>query len=432
MTNSVADPRRQQDLRAITTSDVTCPFCGLLCDDLEVESKTDGELVMKKNGCDKAINGFGQDQAPAVPAINGKQVSLDEAVKKAAKIIKASSYPLFSGMATDVSGVRAVIQLADRCGGLIDHMLSAGMLRNFNVLQDSGWVMTTLGEFRNRADLIIFAGTDAGRHPRFFERCVWNTHALYDLKPESREIVFLGDKLQTSAGISPTGRKPTVINCDIDHLGEVFGAINALLQNSLVNNPTVGGAKITELKALLEQMRAAQYGVIVWEPATLNSPHADLTVQAICRVVNELNKSTRFAGFTLGGDEGAATTASVCAWQTGYPIRTSFGRGYPEFLPERGTSQTLANQIADALIWISAFSTDRPAPATELPSIVLGRPGLETGSTPSVFIPVGTPGLDHGGTLVRCDNVVSLPVRALRDLKLRSVAQVINQIYDAL
>jgi formylmethanofuran dehydrogenase subunit B len=41
-----------------------------------------------------------------------------------------------------------------------------------------------------------------------------------------------------------------------------------------------------------------------------------------------------------------------------------------------------------------------------------------------VFIPVGTPGLDHAGRLVRVDNVVSLPLKDLGRSELPSVADV--------
>ena len=45
-----------------------------------------------------------------------------------------------------------------------------------------------------------------------------------------------------------------------------------------------------------------------------------------------------------------------------------------------------------------------------------------------MLIPVGTPGLDHAGSVYRTDAVVSLPVRRLRATGLPSVAEVLEAI----
>ena len=46
-------------------------------------------------------------------------------------------------------------------------------------------------------------------------------------------------------------------------------------------------------------------------------------------------------------------------------------------------------------------------------ALLLGTPGLALAAPPAVFIPVGTPGLDHSARLIRVDNVVSLPLKDL-------------------
>jgi formylmethanofuran dehydrogenase subunit B len=87
---------------------------------------------------------------------------------------------------------------------------------------------------------------------------------------------------------------------------------------------------------------------------------------------------------------------------------------------------------ADALLWISSFSETRGPPATTVPTVVLGRSGMALEREPEVYIPVGTPGVDHGGTLFRADRVVALPVQQLRSSTLPSVADAIAAIEAAL
>jgi formylmethanofuran dehydrogenase subunit B len=51
---------------------------------------------------------------------------------------------------------------------------------------------------------------------------------------------------------------------------------------------------------------------------------------------------------------------------------------------------------------------------------------------PDVFIPVGTPGIDHAGHAYRMDNVVAIRLKKLRDSGLPSTAEVLNAIEHAL
>jgi formylmethanofuran dehydrogenase subunit B len=51
---------------------------------------------------------------------------------------------------------------------------------------------------------------------------------------------------------------------------------------------------------------------------------------------------------------------------------------------------------------------------------------------PDVFIPVGTPGIDHAGHAYRLDNVVAIRLKKLRDAGLPSTAEVLTAIEQAL
>ena len=92
----------------------------------------------------------------------------------------------------------------------------------------------------------------------------------------------------------------------------------------------------------------------------------------------------------------------------------------------------LENGEGDLLVWVASFSPDLGPPASKLPSIVLGTPGLKLAATPKVFIPIGTPGVDHGGRIIRVDNVVSLPLKNLGRSTLPRAADVLAAIELAL
>ncbi len=172
---------------------------------------------------------------------------------------------------------------------------------------------------------------------------------------------------------------------------------------------------------------------MVWAPPGLNFPQADLAVHLICEIVKDLNVTTRFAGLSLGGNEGAPSAASVSTWQTGYPLRVSYANGKPEYDSYRySIGRMLAENEGDLLVWLSSFTTDLGPPSTRIPTIVLGTPGLRLSQPPAVFIPVGTPGIDHAGTMIRCDNVVSLPMKNLGRSQLPRAADVLAAIEKAI
>jgi formylmethanofuran dehydrogenase subunit B len=409
----------------------TCPFCGLLCDDLTVRTQS-GAIAVTGAGCALSVAAFGHqaDAAAVQPRVGGRTATLDEAAAKAADVLRAARQPLICGLATDVAGMRAVMSLADRCGAVLDHMNSVAKFRNLLVLQDSGWITTTLGEVKNRADLIILAGTDVvSRFPRFFERFVWNRETLFELDPQQREIVYLGQGLDTRAGISPTGRAPNLVPCEVARLGEAFGFMRALLAGRRLQARGAAGVPGADWQALVERIRAARYTVIVWAAPDLDFPHAELTVRNLCELIKDLNRSARVAGLPLGGSNGDFTADAVELWQTGFPFRTGFGTGAPAYDPYQWSAvRLLSSGEADAMLWIGSFDADLPPPRAGVPSIVLGRGGMALKREPDVFIPVGTPGLDHAGHLLRADKVVALPLPKLRDIGLPGVAQVVAAI----
>lgn len=410
--------------------DVACPFCGLVCDDLVV-TEHDGRLSVRANGCRISTPAFERAPSSDAPRLAGRAVPLAEAVSGAARLLHAARQPLFAGLGTDVGGSRAIVRLAERCGGVLDHMNSAAGVRDTMVLQDSGWIATTLSEVRNRADLLVVAGRDVvGRFPRFYERCITNTESMFSGERRC-EIVFLGEG--PAEGAPPLAAAVTVVPCAMEQLRGVCAVLRALVAGRRAPTMGVGGLPLDVLKSLAERMQAARYGVLAWSAAELNVPHGELTVQALCELVTELGRRTRFSGLPLAGGDGDATFESVHLWHSGFGARTGYGRGYAVYDPYHfSTARMLDSGEADALVWISSFSETRTPPATAVPTVVLGRAGMSCAPEPAVFIPVGTPGLDHPGHLFRTDRVVALPLAGLRTSRLPTVAQAIEAIEGAL
>lgn len=407
---------------------VPSPFCGIGSDDLKV--RVQGEQVeVLENGDEVTKPAFEQPLGDRRPLIQGKPVSLEAAVARAAEILKQAELPLIAGLATDVAGMRAALKLADRLGAVVDSLGSQAALRNILVLQDSGWMTTTLAEVKNRADLLVALGVDIDvLFPRFFERYL-GVDGLF-VEAACREVVYLG-KPPSNAWARTRGLK--VLSCANEDLPAVVAVLRALVNARPLAVETVGGVSVADLESLADKLKTARYGVIAWAASALNWPHAELTVQMTCELIKSLNRTTRCVGLPLGGKEGDQTATQVCGWLTGFPTRVRFSRGFPEYDPYLyATDRLLADGEVDALLWISAYNTDRSPPSSKAPTIVLGRCGMTFEQTPEVYIPVGVPGIDHAGHTYRMDNVVAIRLFKLREVGLPSTAQVLGSIYQAL
>lgn len=412
---------------------VACPFCGILCDDLEI-SNTGGALKVLKNGCARAIAGFERDVSHGTTQIAGKDATLAEAVAAAAKLLSQARQPILGGLGTDVDGVRAVLSLAEKTGAVVGHAFSEASYRNFRVLQSGGWVMSTLTEARNRADLFIVAGSDLQTlHPRFFERIVNNERSMFYDTPPKRTVVFLGEGLDASGVTGPRIGEVITLPAKSERIGEIISAMRAMSKGVSVTGDTIGGLPRAAVEDLVDRCKKASYGIIIWASPSLDFDNADLTVQAIAEYVKEINQHSRFAGLSLGGDEGSYSATAVCSWQSGFPLRLSFASGKPDYDPERyDVKRMLKQKESDLLMWIASYTPDLTPPPTDIPMIVLGTPGLKLTRTPDVFIPVGTPGADHAGNIIRCDSVACLPMTDLGRSSLPSAADVVAQIEAAL
>lgn len=391
---------------------ITCPACGLLCDDIEVSSATPPAM---KNACPKGSSFFLQSYQAVSDyqaLIGGKPATLDEAITKAAGILNDCKKPLFAGLGTEVQGMRAVMRLAQKTNAILDHMQSHSTVHNTRALQNSGWITTTFSEIKNRADLILAIGTDiASSHPRFFERLAVSKDRLSN--NPSPEIIFLGANSEHGKNIHTHPEK----------LPEILNVMNALLNGKKIQAATIAGVSLADLQSLTEKLKQASYTAVIWSAASFKNSHADLAIQSIIQLIAKLNESTRAAGLPLTSGDGDSSVNSVSTWLSGYATRLSFDNGMPEY---NSFSYAADKQLknADALLWISTFNPVSP-PESKVPLIAIGHPATQFAQQPDVFIPVGIPGIDHAGLMFRMDSSITLPLKKLRESTLPGLSDVI-------
>ncbi len=403
----------------------TCPVCPLLCDGFSLSS-AGTTLHLSGSKCSRAgaaLSMFGTQAAASEPAIDGQAVSLEAALDAAATLLRASRQALFGGMATDVAGTRALFRLANATGAVLDHAKGDSLMHSLRALQDRGLFYTTLAEIRNRADLVVCLGTDPGEHyPEFFNRCAPAADASV-----RREVVFVG-----------AGARPVRTGLEADRVealapaGDVFDV--AAMLAALVSGRRPARPD-DALAALAERMRSASYCVLVWESGRLPE-HGALFAEAVLRIVDALNRTTRAASFCLGGDHGAYTANYALAWMSGLPLRTGvLPRGLVHEPQRYATTRLVADKAVDLLLWVASFGAELAPPVSDLPLVVLGHPALRTAVAVggrNVFIPVSTPGIGSAGHLFRADGGVVLPLVPVYEDRLPTVAEVATRLCERL
>ncbi len=307
-------------------------------------------------------------------------------------------------------------------------------------IQEVGEVTCTLGEIRNRADLVIFWGCDpATSHPRHAERySVFSAGRFTPRGRQDRTVVMVGDANHVGDWrLDPDGNQPDIVISLTP--GEDFETLNCLLA---MLNGTWRGPVQPELEQLLNLMKGCRYGVVffglglaktsMWSSGE-NSKTGQHDVAALLKLVAELNAHTRFTArrMRLQGDVSGAD--NVLCWQTGYPFGVDFSRGYPRYNPGEYTANELLERgDVDACLLMGAetigyFSESALERLNAIPSVLIDYPNATAPLTPSVQITTAVHGIHAGGTIYRMDNV-PMSLRALRSSTLATDQEVLAEI----
>lgn len=398
-------------------NNVTCPFCSLLCDDLTVRQQKH-QLSVSANACRLARQGFSAPPPAPEASVRGAPATVGQALSATAKLLRKSRKPLIAGLGTDVNGVRAALQLAEKTDAALLHSREGHARHNLKALQARGGITATLAEVKNRADAIIFIGNNVtGDYPRFIERFINAPHSLF--AGAGRKLAYLGRPGRVELE-GCDDHEPVVISGRNDEIAENLALLRARLSDSqLLDFGNMPAAKARKLEQVAGLVRDAKYGVLVWNPVALPEGEADLVIGSAQDLLRALNARQRFAGLSLGGSNGGASWQSVATWQTGFPAAVDFNGGCP-------SGGGIDTADVDSLLWISGFAKEAP-PSLGVPTVILS-PYRVGASDADVYIPTGVPGIDHAGNLFRTDGVISLPLRKLRASGAQSAAEVIGRI----
>jgi formylmethanofuran dehydrogenase subunit B len=346
--------------------------------------------------------------------VNGVAVSVETAAEEAARLLTRSRQPIFAGLATDIAGARATVALAEKLRGAYDHIHSETVFRDLDVMRQAGLMITTPNEARLRADVLLFVGpklTDAW--PDMLERLDLASAAKCDTAQAPRMKIWLGPGRK-----DPVEASSLVFAATAAGLPNVVAALRALVAGKKIRMADAAQTKLTEIA---KHLWAARFGVVVWSAGSIDS----LVIEMLYGLIDDLNQTTRFSGLPLAASMNAMGVLQTSGWMTGFPMRTGFGRGYPEHDVWRFESNRMIESgEADAAVWISSYESGAPVWKRRVPLVALATPKTRFPYPPDVLIEVGAPGIDHDGVEYVADTGTLVMVEA----KQRSDAPRIDQM----
>jgi formylmethanofuran dehydrogenase subunit B len=414
--------------------DVACTVCGCVCDDLQLTVE-ENRITRAVGSCRLSEDWFLEQESkqPHVTEIRGVPCEIDAAIDEAAAILRQSRSPLIYGLSrSSTEGQREAVRLADTIGANIDTTASLCHAPSIVAIQSVGESTCSLGEIRNRADLVLFWGVDPARsHPRHFER--YSVDPTGEFVPRGRT-----DRTVVVIDVEPTESSALAdrfLQIEPGRDFEAIWALRAMMRGLPVAATASVGTSLAPLRDLADLMKSCRCGVVFFGLGLSTRGLGHLNVEALLRLVAELNDYTRFHArrMRIPGDVTGADT--VLCWQTGYPFSVNLSRAYPRYNPgEFSANELLERREVDACLLVGSEGIEKMSSRAvdhlrNIPTIALDHPTVQAPIDATVRFTTAVYGIHLPGTAYRMDEV-PIPLKQVLSTDYPSDAEVLSRIRE--
>jgi len=409
-------------IRKVT--DVTCPFCGSLCDDIEVDIENN-DVKTVYNACTigttKFFSANEKESRFTKPMLrkDGELVpiSWDEAIEEAAKILKEAERPLlygFSSTSTEAQGYG--FEIAEELGAVLDQTASVCHGPSVLAIQDTGYSGATLGEIKSRANVIIYWGSNpSAAHPRHMSRYSMFVRGFFrDKGAKDRTLIVVDPRNTDTAKLADIH-----ITVEQGKDYELVSAMRAALRG--VDIPAmVAGVPKEKILEVIEIMKKAFFGVLFFGMGLTQTFGRHRNIDTAINLVRELNSYTKWIIQPQRGHYNVTGAGTVWSWQTGFPYAIDFARGYARYNPgEYAANDVLRSGEADAALIVASdpgahFPAVSVKHLAKIPVIAVECHQTPTTELAYLVLPASIVGIEVEGTAYRMDHV-PIHMRKVRD-----------------
>jgi len=404
-----------------------CTFCGNVCDDIEFDG------VTGKNLCPIGEAKFAAKRRIEAPMVRGRRVSYEEAIEKAAEVLVNAKRPLLYGWASTVNeAIRLGVILAEKLGGVYDQCSSVCHAPSTLAMIEEGIPGGTLGQAKNRADVVVFWGCNpVEAHPRHPSRYSVMTKGFLTKGRQHRHVIVVDVRKTATAYLATEFYQ---IKPGYDYA--VFTALRSIINGYEKAVPEeVGGISKKKLKELADILINGKYGVIFYGLGLTHSRGQDRNVENIVKLVQTLNRHTRYILQPMRGHFNVVGAGEVAAWEAGYEYAIDFSRGYSRFLPSEFTAvEVLVRRDCDAALIVASdpaahFPKEAVKRLAEIPVIQIDPHPNVTTLLADIVIPSALVGIEAEGTVYRMDGI-PLRVKKLKDTEYWSDYEILKLMLD--
>ena len=432
-------------------TDVICPFCGTLCDDIIVKVSDDGKQILEvENACaigaEKFLHAQNPDRItrPRMKQENGewKEVSYEEAAKYTAKILCDAKKPLMYGWSsTSCEAQSTGHMIAEKVGGIVDNTATVCHGPSLIAVHDVGIPSCTLGEVKNRADRIVFWGCNpAHAHPRHMSRYSIFPRGFFTVKGQkSRKIIVVDPRPTDTASLADIH-----VQVEQGRDYELLDALRVAFKGEELPDMIAGVPK-EKVYELAELLKEGRFVTIFFGMGVTHSLGKNHNIDIAIAVTADLNKYTKASIIPMRGHYNVTGSGQVLGWQFGFPFCVDLSRGFARYNPgETSSNDLLQRGEVDASFVIgsdpgSHFPFKSVKKIYDLPSVCIDPHMTPTAAVSKCHVPVALVGIEVAGSCYRMDNVpiesrkvVDAPEGMLTDAEfLEMVLEEVNKIKGA-
>ena len=432
-------------------TDVICPFCGTLCDDIIVKVSDDGKQILEvENACaigaEKFLHAQSPDRItrPRMKQENGewKEVTYEEAAKYTAKILCDAKKPLMYGWSsTSCEAQSTGHMIAEKVGGIVDTTATVCHGPSLIAVHDVGIPSCTLGEVKNRADRIVFWGCNpAHAHPRHMSRYSIFPRGFFTVKGQkSRKIIVVDPRPTDTASLADMH-----VQVEQGRDYELLDALRVAFKGEELPDMIAGVPK-EKVYELAELLKEGRFVTIFFGMGVTHSLGKNHNIDIAIAVTADLNKYTKASIIPMRGHYNVTGSGQVLGWQFGFPFCVDLSRGFARYNPgETSSNDLLQRGEVDASFVIgsdpgSHFPFKSVKKIYDLPSVCIDPHMTPTAAVSKCHVPVALVGIEVAGSCYRMDNVpiesrkvVDAPEGMLTDAEfLEMVLEEVNKIKGA-
>ncbi|MDQ1255333.1 MAG: formylmethanofuran dehydrogenase subunit [Euryarchaeota archaeon] len=381
-----------------------CTGCGLLCDDIELDVEQN-KINKVLTACRIGVAHMKEGKGEAIFRVDNKPVDEAKAISEAASILKNAKNPLIFGLGASTSETqKTAIELAKKINATLDDTSSFCLGSLVEALINDKFKTCTLDDIRNKADVIIFWGTDpSDSHPRHLSK--------YSYFPRGKEKQRGWEEERTAIAID-VRKSHTAKICgnyffqipqggDAEFVEAIIAGISGKLPKTSFNYPP---KKILELANIL---KGAKFGVIF---AGRGLVHSLENLEPLFRLMKVLNEKANFHLMPMSGNYNTMGFNENLFAETGYVNRVKFENGTVLHGPEYSIVESLKAKKVDAALIIDAdpFSIlprSIVKNLLEIPVITIDSYETLTSRHSKVYINTAISGVEAGGSATRMDRV---------------------------